>query len=439
MSEPPMIAYASVGDVSVQTFRRRLLRSMLRGSLASILAIALLVAFVGLFQLFHLGPLTAGMGMITCAIVTTIAAGSIRAARRQRAITILTYCEQGIRLAMPLPEFLSAVAMNESRRMSRRLHAIVRTLLSPASLSDALDGELVELPRRVRELLRTAEVNGTLGPTLRRLLDESPTRSPETDDPAVMPLAYVAVMAAFITIPIVMIAIFVMPKFAEIFRDFGAPAPWTWKFFAVLSEPVMLTVGLVTIAIGFMLLLSVLKRNARWIFFRRAEADRPLKQYSDRLLRLVPFAGRQIGDRDWADVCQVIAEGLDQQRPLDAVLREATSPHLNVATIERLDRWGAHLRAGDGLSGAARAAGVPTLVSGLIGNSGIASDTLAPTFAFLARHYRGRVASRGAWLRAAVMPVVTIIAGACVLFVALLIWTPLCALIDATLPYPLRL
>jgi type II secretory pathway component PulF len=230
-----------------------------------------------------------------------------------------------------------------------------------------------------------------------------------------------------------------MPKLAQIYRDFGMRTPPAWNVLNRLNPLLGSALLIATALAATLIILGVLGRNARWIFFRRLEHDRPLRAISDRLLWCTPVFGSQARDRDLADVCQALADGLDHQRPFDTLLREAASPHLNEVTLGRLEEWSRLLVQGEPLSQAARGAWMPGLICGLIGNASRSSDSLAPTFAFLARHYHRRSVQRGAWLSAAVMPAVTLMCGAVVTFCALTLWVPLCAIIDATLPYQTRL
>jgi type II secretory pathway component PulF len=434
------IAYASLRDFDTNSFARRMRRLLVRQLVSVAIGVALLVAFVGLFSLFYLGPLSAVMGLLACFLFTAIAAGCLRSARRQRAMLALSYCEQGARLHAPLPDFLRAVAMNESRSISRRLIAIAETLEATAPLGSAIASELPELPPRVGELLRAAEWNGTLQPTLARLMrDEEPL---DADQASRGPMsgAYLAITMLALALPANLILIFVVPKLTMIFRDFGVGMPSVWARVMSLDPITGLVIGIVMIVLTLAIVIGTLANNARWIFYRRRAYDRPLKGIVDRVLWYTPLIGSEIRDRDWSDVCQGLADGLDQHRPLDIVLREtAAADHLNGVTATRIDAWLMGVARGERLSTAARSAFVPQVICGMIGANAVSSDSLAPAFAFLARYYRGRALRRGAWLSAAAIPTMTLACGAIVAAFALSLWVPLARLIDLSNPYRMGL
>lgn len=435
-NQPPMMGYASLSDFRTLSVARRLRRLMLRQLILIAIGLGLLVVFVGLFLLLMLSPLMAGLGLIACLFVTAVAGGCFRAARRQRATVILSYCEQGIRLHAPLPEFLRAIAYNESPRTARRLLAIVETLEAPASLGSAIASELPELPLRYGELLRVAESSGTVVPTITRLVREDEPIDPEASARGSMTGAYIAITFLAVTTLVALLAVFVMPKLAQISYDFGIPLPWMSGYRSAMGYDATLVVFVALIVLAIVIVMRALSRNVEGIFFRRREHDRPFRAVTDRVLWHLPIVGGGIRDRDWGDICQVLADGLTEYRPLDAMLREAAgTQHLNDVSATRMERWLIGVARGMTASAAARAAGVPSTIWGMIGQTKMSADALAPIFAFLARHYRARDTRRSAWIAAAAVPAVTLVAGAIVAGVGLFLWIPLTRVLDAAMPY----
>lgn len=433
-----MIGYASLHDFHMTSTSLRLRKLLVRQIVRAAIGVGLLFLFVGFFAVLQLGPASIAVGTLTCFLSTAIAAGCLRAARRQRAMLVLSYCEQGARLAAPLPDFLRAIAMNETRRTSRRLISIAEMLEAPTSLGSAIESELPELPLRFGEVLRAAESSGTLTPTLARLMRDAVPPTVDRSSRGPMSGAYIAITLPALGLPAFLLLIFVLPKLAQIYRDFGMPMPTLWATVMTLSPTAFYAVSGTFVAVTVLVILTTLANNARWIFFRRHEYDRPLKPLIDRALFHLPIVGSAIRDRDWADVCQTLADGIAMHRPLDVMLREAAAQrHLNSVTATRIDSWLGRIVRGETLSKAARLSLVPGVVCGMIGEA--RGDSLAPAFAFLARHYRGRGAQRGAWLAAAAIPVMTLMCGAIVAVFATSLWLPMTRLIDATNPYPMGL
>jgi type IV pilus assembly protein PilC len=203
--------------------------------------------------------------------------------------------------------------------------------------------------------------------------------------------------------------IFVMPKYKTIFADFHTDLPGTTKFLLLISDWFTDDYGwlillLIVITATFLLTTWLSKPNC----FTRS--------------------------RDWADVCRVMADSLEAGLPLDVALRAASELTIAPSVRRRLDRWADDVQQGQSPPDAARAAGMPPLITGMT-TTGLAATNMADVFRFLSRYYAGKFSRLAILLQGAAVPATAIAFGAIVAFVALSLFTPMIALINSVSHY----
>lgn len=164
---------------------------------------------------------------------------------------------------------------------------------------------------------------------------------------------------------------------------------------------------------------------------RRRHPGRGIK---DRLIWTCPLAHGLVRDRGLADVFDVLAEGLEAGRPLAEALPETQRLRLNKVLEQRLLRVAEAVERGMSLADAARLAGMPALVAGMVA-TGEASGTLAETCAFLARYYRARFSRTLILLQMAAEPVMVLTLGILVAIIVVALFMPLVTLIDSVSVY----
>jgi type IV pilus assembly protein PilC len=155
-----------------------------------------------------------------------------------------------------------------------------------------------------------------------------------------------------------------------------------------------------------------------------------LEWLGDRLLWHLPVAGRMTRARGLADVCNVLADALGAGSSPVSALTDASELKLNGILRRRVRRWAERADAGLPLADAARAAGMPKLIVGLLATTA-AGDDLPRVLRFLARYYESRFSRAAELLRSAAAPLLAVVFGALVLVVALAVMTPLVELVDA--------
>ncbi len=132
------------------------------------------------------------------------------------------------RMNLPMCRALEAAAVGESRRISQALIGIGRQIHAGDSVSHALAIAFRGCPVQLTQALRAAEASGQLALELaeqeRRIaatIDERVTTAAHVRNAT----AYASIMALFTAGMVSWIAVFLMPKFKEIFLDFDVPMP----------------------------------------------------------------------------------------------------------------------------------------------------------------------------------------------------------------------
>ncbi|CAN5465894.1 N/A [soil metagenome] len=386
----------------------------------------ILPASVGVSVGFAASPaLGVLMGLLT-AILIFITARSSQLARRRRALIVLSHVDTTVRMNMPLPTTIRRWGEAETRKVSVLLSRVADHLERGEWVSEAMRRAEVDLPARVFDQLAAAESAGRLSHGIGQVLEEERIR--RTSDPGRGRFVRVYSIILLVVIPSIcaLIAIFVMPRYAQIMKDFRIPMPVVAKWMIAITQsvsPILVALGVILFVLASQVAVAEITSITahKWTgIFRRV---------LDRLRWVTPIIGRMDRDRGMADVCQTVAEALDAQRPLDAAVAEAYQPHLNIVLAARVARWSNELARGLSPGEAAAAAHLPELVSGMLGRVR-AVPNIATTLRFLEQYYRSRFSRLRVLLREAGLPLLALVGGLCVVFVALSIFTPMIALIE---------
>ena len=366
---------------------------------------------------------------IVALILVAICARCVAAYRRRTAGLLVGYLEQAVRLNLPLVPLLSAVERGESESLRPRLAALRLTLEQGAPVGEALQTAAPGADPRTVELLVAAERNGALPQALARLWRDELRGADADRDPGRGAALQAYSLGVVFTIAGLtwLIAIFVMPKYHQIFRDYGIALPGVTltmnRAIAALGAPLV-----VIAALGIVWLVS---RSLRQLL-RPRPARSPLQHLWDRAAWWTPIVGRLSHDRGLADALHAVADAVEAGRPAPDALAEAQLAHVNVVLRDRLARWATLVSEGESFAGAARRAPMPRLVVGLIATAQPAD--LVNALRFLARYYQGRFSRLTLLLRAAAAPALALLFGAVVAAVALGVVLPMVRLMDAIRP-----
>jgi type IV pilus assembly protein PilC len=344
--------------------------------------------------------------------------------RQRRVFVILSYLEQAVRLNLPLPRMIWAAQRSERGKAGYRLAMFRQRLEDGVPIAYALEMSAPEVPERHIMLLAAAERVGRLPHALSRLVDEISTKSRADVLDVMFYRMYPPLMTLAVSLVVAMVGIFVMPKFYAIFQDFGIKMPWitvaTFDLARLLAPLVaMLAVG------------GILWMGARTLwetFYPMRTGDTIFRAGIDRLLWILPVTHSLQRDRGLADVFELLADAMDAGAPADRALVEAAELRTNIVLKGRLREWARLVADGQDLQSAARAAGMPPRVWGMLATTHNAED-LANVFRFLARYYRSRFSRVSTFIEAATVPLLVLIFGLIIACVALSLFAPMSALI----------
>lgn len=366
-------------------------------------------------------------------ILAPMTAITFSAIRRRRFRTVMVYLEQAIRLNLPLSRMMRAASHGERGVIAMRLSDLRHDLDQGLTVTEAVESALPEAPARAIVTLAAAEHIGQLKPALSRLVRQQRSTD-DTLDPTQRPFArlYPVVLVCAIGAIGMVFAIFVMPKYEQLFRDFQVTLPAITRGVIDalrVAGPVVMLLG----GVGLLVL------TGRYLF----ETARPFGigltslGIADRVAWSLPIAHSLALNRSMADVCAFLTDAIAAGIPLDRALTEASRLPINAVMQSRMLEWADLVSEGVPFAEAARKALLPKLAATLLATVRSTDDT-AEVFRFLERHYRWRFSRADYLLRAMVIPLTVLILGVAVAFIALAMFLPLLSLMNALSSQALR-
>jgi type II secretory pathway component PulF len=345
--------------------------------------------------------------------------------RRRRAAATLSYLEQAISLNLPLNRMLYAARQSEKGILAFRLASLHQLLNEGYPIGSAVESAVPEIEPREVALIEAAERLGRLPQTLQKLVREQRARAARISNAATFYRVYPFIMAVALALIVACVGIFVLPKFYSIYRDFGMKMP----AITVATFDVAETFGPAAIALVAAAILL-------WIGMALWETFHPVRLTShftqglrDRLLWHILLMHGTERDRGLADAFELIADALRAGTPADRALAEAAQLRVNLMLRHQLDRWATSVTQGVAMHDAARDAGMPALVIGLLATAR-GPDSAAQVFTFLARYYNTRFSRAAAFIEASFVPLLVFFFAAIVTCVALSLFVPMVKMID---------
>ena len=363
-----------------------------------------------------------------------LAVRTMRVIRRRRGAMALSYLEQAVRLNLPLPRMLGAAQRSEQGKLALRLAHLRELLEEGYPVGAALEGAVPEITARDGAMVEASERIGRLPRALARIVhDHAADLRRQTSSDGVFLRAYPVVMAIALGLVISTLAVFVMPKYEQIFKDFGSKLP-------PLTVNVLLVarnVGQPLLAILVVVVL-VASGMALWQTVHPVQfSNSHLRRVRDSLRWATPFLHGYDRDRGLADAFELIADAIGAGSPADTALREAAQLDLNSVLRGRVRYWAEAVSAGAPLADSAGRAGLPGVVSGMLAT--VRGPEAPDVFRFLARYYRSRFSRTAALAQAAAVPLLVFFFAGVVGAVAGAMFLPMINLIDSISYQAMRL
>jgi type II secretory pathway component PulF len=348
---------------------------------------------------------------------------------RRQAEAVLNYLEQAVRLNLPLPRIVGAIAESQPGRLGRNLRLAKEKLEQGESLTTVLQ-IIPQTPPRVIGLVAAAERSGRLPQVLARLLEQR--RASRSSALSVDPFyrTYALILSIAIVTVVSMLMIFVIPKYEQIFKDFHTDLPWMTQVTIGVSRVFAEQPWLMALLILVLVALVLNSALTRW----RGGAYGVVESPVGRFISYLPWLGQIRTYRAMGDAFQCAADAIENGRPIEQSLLESAHICGNARVRQKIEYWVNQMSRGRSLPDAARDAQMPELVTGMLATA-VHTPDVPQVLEFLGRYYSGRFSRSLELLRAAVVPMIALTFGFVVGWIALSIFAPLISLIH-TVSYP---
>lgn len=331
-----------------------------------------------------------------------------------------------VRQNLPLATGVSLAAASEGGWAGTCLKRIARLLAQGLPLSEAVAEGFRGCSSRTLSLIQAGERSGRLSAALDQAESHLADRWRRGIQPGTNAVLYVLAMlcATGLVVSFVMIAI--IPKYKEIFKDFGATLPSmtvmlikfsTW--FATGAPP-----GWVLILLVAWIALFLWARPRRW------GTPRWATQAADHIRWFIPGLHRLTFGRDMNLMLETMAQAVESGLDLPMASRVAGELDINTCLRRRVHRFGELLGVGIAPSQAAMQVGLGRLTAMAMTN-GERTGRMAESLRFAADYHYALVSRLWSVVRNLAVPAATLLVASFVGWVAIALFLPLVALINA--------
>lgn len=240
---------------------------------------------------------------------------------------------------LPLDRALQMLAdLSENARLRELLGAVRDEVRGGAALSKALGGRRAAFSRFYISMVRAGEAGGALAEALERLARHM-ERARELRESIVSALIYPVILAAAAGLSILILMLFVVPQFEQIFAQAGGTLPLATRIVLFAAEVLR----------GYWpLLLAVLALTA-WRMAKSFSDPAGRRRWDARLLR-APLLGDLAAKVETARFARTLATLAKNGVPLLAGLSIARETMGNALIAEAVERVAGELKEGRGLA-----------------------------------------------------------------------------------------
>ncbi|GAB6876234.1 type II secretion system F family protein [Thermaerobacter litoralis] len=323
-----------------------------------------------------------------------------------------------VRAGLPLSAAMESLIEQSRGRLRQVSAGVLRDIRSGQLLHEALARQGGAFDEVHVALVRAAELAGRLDEVLSRLASDEERRL-RVEGKVRSALAYPAFVLVVALAVVAVMVTFIVPTFVGIFEQFDVPLPWPTRFWvALMTHPGLMY--LVLVVTGLLI-------TAVWLWARSATGRRYVDAWLLRAPVFGPVVRSLVVARVTRGLASMVRSGFPLLDALDAAARLAGNHVFRVALEET--RKG--VERGGGLSAALRVGGVfPALVVDLvaIGERSGALDELLERAATVAEE---ETDNRLAALTSLLEPVLVVLMGGVVGFIALSVFLPLFSLMSS--------
>ena len=245
-----------------------------------------------------------------------------------------------LRAGIPILDAIQAIGEEaDSKAVQKLMENIHEDLRSGETLSDSVNRHPDVFPDFYRGILRSAELTGQLDVVLDRL-SRYLERDLEAKRKIKAALIYPSVVAAMSGVTVVVLAVFVLPKFKDFFASLDAELPLPTRI--LLGATDFLSQWYWALALGLLavvLLITVVSRTHRG------------RRWRDQTLLRLPAIGGTLRYAIVERFCRVFASMVSAGVPLPEAMRVATSSLNNRVFQDALELSRTAMLEGQGLAG----------------------------------------------------------------------------------------
>jgi general secretion pathway protein F len=258
----------------------------------------------------------------------------------QKDVTIVTQeLATLLRAKLPLDRALEILIEVSPNAVVRRLLTRVRERVHDgATLSAAMEAQKGVFSRLYLNMLRVGEASGALDLVLIRLA-EYLERARELRETVTSALIYPAILLCVAGLSVIVLLVFVVPQFQQLFDDAGKELP--------LATQIVIGVGDFLRAYGWTLLLAVIA--ATWYMRKQLDAPASRQRWDIRFLKL-PLVGELITKLEVARFSRTLGTLMSNGVPLLTALSIVKETLTNTALAESMSGVAENLKQGRGLA-----------------------------------------------------------------------------------------
>ena len=260
--------------------------------------------------------------------------------KREEVMIFARQMSSFVKAGIPVIDALGIIAEDsEDKKLKAVLEEVAANLRGGSSLTSALEKHAASFPKYFISMVRSAELTGRLDEVLDQV-SMYIERDVETRRKVKSAMTYPSVIFIMAIGTIVVLSVFVLPKFTVFFDSFDAELPWSTKALISLSG-FMGAWGafLALVALWFVLFLALLTRRERGKLAR------------DRVFLHIPKVGVLLRTASIERFCRILSVLVRSGVPLPDALAVASDTTGNRVYRTAINRIRSAIMRGNGLAG----------------------------------------------------------------------------------------
>lgn len=332
---------------------------------------------------------------------------------------------------LPLVDGLGAMAAGERGATKRILKEIAARLAAGESVSAAVREAHPAVAGDVLGAIQAGEEAGTL-PTVLRNIDRRECDLAVRNVGVTTTTAYVSLLSILVLAELILIVVFLVPKFRDIFADFGVrDLPWQTEALGSFVDAITVRyapLGWLVWLVPILLLAQI--AIGRHFLIRVPDRFQPLFRFVDACGWYCPGLRRLLQTRALARQLPLLVTSVRAGHGLAAAALHASRTDANWFARRRMAQWSERMTAGATPGDAARKAGLTAPLCRVVSLSR-SQDELIAELGYLAAYYERLTHHWERIVAGIVAPLLVLLLSLVVGFVVVALYQPMRALIES--------